>query len=64
MPMHRPGPYQIQAAIAAVHAAARRYADTDWGRIRALYDRSANERALELALNPAERELLTRRLTL
>src|SRR6266516_1747370 len=39
MPMHRPGPYQIQAAIAAVHAAARRYADTDWRRIRALYDR-------------------------
>jgi RNA polymerase sigma-70 factor (ECF subfamily) len=39
MPMHRPGPYQVQAAIAAVHAAARRYADTDWRRIRALYDR-------------------------
>src|SRR5262249_58314098 len=39
MPMHRPGPHQIQAAIAAVHAAARRYADTDWRRIRALYDR-------------------------
>jgi len=126
MPMHRPGPYQIQAAIAAVHAAARRYADTDWRRIRALYDRllrfepspvvrlnravatrfvlgpqaalaeieplagdldgyrlfhavrgellaelgdheqasAANERALELAANPAERELLARRLTL
>ncbi|MBO0814448.1 MAG: RNA polymerase subunit sigma-24 [Actinobacteria bacterium] len=124
MPMHRPGPYQIQAAIAAVHAAARRYAGTDWRRIRALYDRlllfepspvvrlnravatrfvlgpqaalaeveplagdldgyrlfhavraellaelgdheqagAANERALELAANPAERELLTRRL--
>ena len=126
MPMHRPGPYQIQAAIAAVHAAARRYADTDWRRIRALYDRllrfepspvvrlnravatrfvlgpqaalaeieplagdldgyrlfhavrgellaelgdheqasAANERALELAANPAERELLARRLAL
>jgi predicted RNA polymerase sigma factor len=126
MAMHRPGPYQIQAAIAAVHAAARRYADTDWRRIRALYDRllvfepspvvrlnravatrfvlgpraalaeveplagdldgyrlfhavraelladlgnleqasAANERALELAANPAERELLARRLTL
>jgi RNA polymerase sigma-70 factor (ECF subfamily) len=124
--MHRPGPYQIQAAIAAVHAAARRYAGTDWRRIRALYDRllvfepspvvrlnravatrfvlgsraalgeveplaedldgyrlfhavraelfadlgnqelasAANERALELAANPAERELLARRLTL
>ena len=125
-PMHRPGPYQIQAAIAAVHAAARRYADTDWRRIRALYDRllrfepspvvrlnravatrfalgpqaalaeveplaaeldgyrlfhavraellaelgdheqasTANERALELAANPAERELLARRLAM
>jgi RNA polymerase sigma-70 factor (ECF subfamily) len=126
MPMHRPGPYQIQAAIAAVHAAARRYPDTDWRQIRALYDRlllftpspvvrlnravatrfvtgpqaaldeveplagelgdyrlfhavraelladlgwrdeasSANERALSLAANPAERELLARRLAL
>ena len=27
----RPGPYQIQAAIAAVHSAAPRTADTDWG---------------------------------
>jgi RNA polymerase sigma-70 factor (ECF subfamily) len=126
MTMHRPGPYQIQAAIAAVHAAARRYADTDWRQIRALYDRLllftpspvvrlnravatrfvtgpqaaldeveplagdlgdyrlfhavraelladlgrhdqaslANERALTLAANPAERELLARRLAL
>jgi RNA polymerase sigma factor (sigma-70 family) len=126
MPMHRPGPYQIQAAIAAVHAAARRYPDTDWRQIRALYDRlllltpsavvrlnravatrfvtgpqaaldeveplagdlgdyrlfhavraelltelgrhgeagPANERALALAANPAERELLARRLAL
>ena len=39
MAMRRPGPYQIQAAIAAVHAAARRYPDTDWRQIRALYDR-------------------------
>jgi RNA polymerase sigma-70 factor (ECF subfamily) len=126
MTMHRPGPYQIQAAIAAVHGAARRYAGTDWRQIRALYDRLllftpspvvrlnravatrfvigpqaaldeveplagdladyrlfhavraellaglgrhdqaslANERALELAANPAERELLARRLAL
>jgi predicted RNA polymerase sigma factor len=124
--MNRPGPYQIQAAIAAVHAAAARYGDTDWRRIRALYDRllvfepspvvrlnravatrfvagsraalaeveplaedldgyrlfhavraelladlgdqeqasAANERALELAANPAERELLARRLAM
>lgn len=33
----RPGPYQIQAAIAAVHAAARRAEDTDWAEIDALY---------------------------
>ena len=33
----RPGPYQIQAAIAAVHAAAAAPADTDWARIAALY---------------------------
>jgi len=39
MAMHRPGPYQIQAAIAAVHAAARSYSGTDWPQIRALYDR-------------------------
>ncbi len=126
MAMHRPGPYQIQAAIAAIHAAARSSKDTDWHQIRALYDRlhlfapsavvrlnravatrfaigpqaalaevepltgeldgyrlfhavraellndlghheqarSANERALALAANPAERELLARRLSL
>jgi RNA polymerase sigma-70 factor (ECF subfamily) len=126
MVLHRPGPYQIQAAIAAVHAAARQYPDTDWRQIRALYDRLllftpspvvrlnravatrfvagpqaaldeveplagdladyrlfhavraellaelgrhdqaslANERALALAANPAERELLARRLAL
>ena len=126
MAMHRPGPYQIQAAIAAVHAAARTYPGTDWRQIRALYDRllsftpspivrlnravatrfavgpqaaldeveplagelgdyrlfhavraellaglgrhdeagAANERALALAANPAERDLLARRLAL
>jgi RNA polymerase sigma factor (sigma-70 family) len=126
MAMHRPGPYQVQAAIAALHAEAPSYADTDWRRIRLLYDhlhlltpspivrlnravatrfavgpeaalaeveplageldgyrlfhavraelltelgrhgqaRSANERALALAANPAERELLARRLSL
>jgi predicted RNA polymerase sigma factor len=126
MAMHRPGPYQIQAAIAAIHAAAPGYQHTDWPQIRALYARLqeftpsaivrlnravatryaigpqaalaeveplageldgyrlfhavraelltdlgnleqarvANERALELAANPAERELLARRLSL
>ena len=31
------GPYQLQAAIAACHARARAPAETDWGRIVALY---------------------------
>ncbi len=35
---HRqPGPYQIQAAIAALHARARQPEDTDWAQIEALY---------------------------
>ena len=33
-----PGPYQIQAAINAVHSDAPRAADTDWAQILALYD--------------------------
>jgi RNA polymerase sigma factor (sigma-70 family) len=33
-----PGPYVLQAAIAACHARARVAADTDWGRIAALYE--------------------------
>jgi len=32
-----PGPYQMQAAIAAVHARATRPQDTDWGQIDQLY---------------------------
>ena len=124
--MHRTGPYQVQAAIAALHAAAPCYEQTDWPQIRLLYGRlqqltpspvvllnravatrfavgpaaalaeveplaaeldgyrlfhalradlltelghhdvarSANERALALAGNPAERELFARRLAL
>jgi RNA polymerase sigma-70 factor, ECF subfamily len=34
----RPGPYQIQAAISAVHSDAPTSADTDWQQILALYD--------------------------
>lgn len=126
MAMHRPGPYQIQATIAAIHARAPGHEHTDWRQIRDLYDRldlftpspvvrlnravatryaigpqtalaemeplaaglagyrlfhavraelltdlgdyeqarAANERALALAANPAERELLARRLSL
>jgi RNA polymerase sigma factor (sigma-70 family) len=120
-----PGPYQVQAAIAALHAEAPDYEHTDWAQIRLLYDRlqaltpspvvllnravatryvlgpeaalaeisplageldgyrlfhalraglltglgrdeealAASERALALAGNPAERELLARRLS-
>jgi RNA polymerase sigma-70 factor (ECF subfamily) len=33
----RPGAYQVQAAIAAVHAVAARFEDTDWAEIDRLY---------------------------
>jgi RNA polymerase sigma factor (sigma-70 family) len=124
--MHRAGPYQVQAAIAALHAEAPDYEHTDWRQIRLLYSRlqqlapspvvllnravatryaigpaealaeveplsadldgyhlfhalraallgclgreeeakAAGDRALALAANPAERELLTRGLSL
>jgi RNA polymerase sigma-70 factor (ECF subfamily) len=124
--MRRPGPYQVQAAIAALHAEAGGYEQTDWRQIRLLYSRlqamtpspvvllnravatryalgaeealaeieplradldgyhlfhalraalltalgraaeatTANDRALSLAANPAERDLLTRGLSL
>ncbi len=123
--LRRAGPYQVQAAIAALHAAAPDYDQTDWNQIRLLYGslqamtpspvvqlnlavatrfavgpqaaldeveplaaelddyrlfhavraellsalgrdeeaRAANERALALAANPAERELIARRLS-
>ncbi len=35
---NEPGPFQLQAAIAAVHADANSFADTDWPQILALYD--------------------------
>jgi RNA polymerase sigma-70 factor, ECF subfamily len=35
---NRPGPYQVQAAINAVHSDAPTAAATDWGQILALYD--------------------------
>ena len=34
----RPGPYQLQAAIAAVHSDARSVLETDWSQVVALYD--------------------------
>jgi RNA polymerase sigma-70 factor (ECF subfamily) len=36
---NQPGPYQIQAAVNAVHSDAATAADTDWSQIVALYDR-------------------------
>jgi RNA polymerase sigma-70 factor (ECF subfamily) len=44
---NQPGPYQIQAAIAAVHSDAHTPADTDWSQIVALYDQ-----LLEFASSP------------
>jgi RNA polymerase sigma-70 factor, ECF subfamily len=38
---NRPGPYQVQAAIAACHATAADAAATDWAEIAALYGRLA-----------------------
>jgi RNA polymerase sigma-70 factor (ECF subfamily) len=35
---NHPGPYQIQAAINAVHSDAATAADTDWHQVLALYD--------------------------
>ncbi|MBO0870930.1 MAG: RNA polymerase sigma factor [Micromonosporaceae bacterium] len=38
LPRRRPGPYQLQAAIAAVHDEAASAEQTDWPQILALYD--------------------------
>jgi RNA polymerase sigma-70 factor (ECF subfamily) len=34
---YRPGPYQVQAAIAALHARAKTFEETDWAQIELLY---------------------------
>ncbi len=39
--LERPGPYQIQAAIATLHTEAESFEATDWDQILALYDRLA-----------------------
>lgn len=44
---HQPGPYQLQAAIAALHAQAEAPDQTDWVQIAALY-----ERLLEMQPSP------------
>lgn len=51
---NRPGPFQIQAAIQAVHTDAARPEDTDWSQIVALYDQLvALEPTPVVALNRA-----------
>ncbi len=59
--MRRPGPYQLQAAIVAVHAGAPTYAETDWSEVVALYDALMRQQptpvvALNRALALAELE--------
>lgn len=50
----QPGPYQILAAINAVHTSARDVRDTDWSQIVALYDRLAGlDPSPVIALNRA-----------
>jgi RNA polymerase sigma-70 factor (ECF subfamily) len=39
--LRTPGPYQVQAAISALHAEAPNAGETDWRQIAALYDRLA-----------------------
>src|SRR6516162_8463367 len=52
--MRRPGSYQIQAAIAAVHAEAPTAPDTDWRQIAVLYEQlSRYERTPVIELNRA-----------
>jgi predicted RNA polymerase sigma factor len=70
--MRRPGPYQLQAAIAACHAEAPRFADTDWAQILVLYDLllelgpspivRLNRAVAERTSNRAEQSLLRRRI--
>jgi RNA polymerase sigma-70 factor (ECF subfamily) len=51
---NRPGPYQVQAAIAAVHSDAANADDTDWSQILRLYDQlSALVSSPVVALNRA-----------
>jgi len=54
---NQPGPYQIQAAINAVHSEARTAAGTDWGQILQLYEQL-------LAVNPTPVVALNRAVAL
>jgi RNA polymerase sigma-70 factor (ECF subfamily) len=52
--MRRPGSYQVQAAIAAVHAETKTAANTDWYQIAVLYDQLLRyERTPVIELNRA-----------
>ncbi|MBI2219206.1 MAG: RNA polymerase subunit sigma-24 [Candidatus Rokubacteria bacterium] len=58
-----PGPFALQAAIAALHCQAARAEDTDWPQIVRLYDLlESYARALARVTNDAERRFLERRL--
>ncbi|PUA82997.1 DUF6596 domain-containing protein [Nocardioides currus] len=52
--LRRAGPYQLQAAIAAVHATGPSWADTDWLQISLLYQELArHDRSPVIRLNQA-----------
>lgn len=52
--MRQPGSYQLQAAIAALHARAKTPAETDWPQIAALYrELAARQPSATVALNHA-----------
>lgn len=54
MELRAPGPYQIQAAISALHAQAKSFAETDWTQIAALYGQLAlQQRTPVVSLNYA-----------
>jgi RNA polymerase sigma-70 factor (ECF subfamily) len=54
MALYDPGPYQVQAAISALHAEAATAAATDWQQIAALYDTLARmTRSAVVAVNQA-----------
>jgi predicted RNA polymerase sigma factor len=48
--LNRPGPFQVEAAIAAQHAVARSWAGSDWATIRKLYDLLAGFRPTPVVL--------------
>ncbi|MGQ0848642.1 MAG: RNA polymerase subunit sigma-24, partial [Actinomycetota bacterium] len=58
----QPGPYQLQAAIAAVHAHAEAAVDTDWMQIAALYGELGHHQPSPvIALNQAVAVAMWRR---